>query len=1013
MSFRKYGGLDKAATNNIVRTHYSNSDKPTISDSLGQPNSKIVSQSHIDFSGNSLLNLGTLYFINGTSQDTANVKGDQGPQGDQGPSGQTGNTGPNGTGWTGPSGATGNTGNTGPTGSTGPSGPTGLTGPTGVTGNTGPSGPTGLTGPTGVTGNTGPTGPTGYTGTTGTTGNTGPSGPTGYTGTTGTTGPTGVTGPQGSTGLQGPVGQAGGLILYFNAGDTGATGIMVGFYPLSPYPIDNPTAIQYSIASNDVLSSIDPNHLCQFSTSATPPTLTQIPVGPTNFDIYAQLVSGPHIKIYPVITVYNKSFDSIGTISFESKAATIDNASYQLYQINGVVTQQQTISFSEGSYITVTFLSSGYETGSDPSVINISFQDPTGNGYSYVSTTLTVVGPIGPQGSTGPYGSTGSQGTTYWTQSGNNIYNSNYETGNVGIGTTDPVSTLHIKNNVPLGNSKDSTATSLVIESITGTDPLSTSNLNFYNYRYKDSDYPDWTSSSNRIQQGIDNTGMGYIEFNPAANGSVGIFGYYHGSSPSFGIYIDPSIATGKVQNVGIGTTTPGSSYTLDVSGNGRIGGIGGSLTIGQDNDDPTTGAIGGQLFFGGTYRDSGDPTFNTIVSRLYDDLDGRESSELLIFKGNDAGTTNADRIRLRAGALAFDTYPDNITIPPNDVSPSYTDANIRMYINNLGNVGIGTLTADPSATLDVSGNIRIKEFNTIPFSGTPSGASSFYDSYSSLNITCSTEWTDYSDRAMLINLFKEGKQYAAWSQYANFALGTTTDTAASALDINLSYVKNGSYTLLKALTINTYIDICGTILSSLYVPGTITGNAIYVQNAYLSSNGNDIFINCATTGNTIYLRPYGENETSQAYIGTDGLFVAPSFYASANFSGAGYVSVSGYIYSGDYISSKEYIRAGTYVDASYYNARSDYRIKENIRILDDAFTVDNLKPVQYNLKESGKESIGFIAHELQEHYPQLVTGEKDGEQMQSINYIGLIPVLVKEIQDLKKRIAQLEKCQF
>jgi len=37
------------------------------------------------------------------------------------------------------------------------------------------------------------------------------------------------------------------------------------------------------------------------------------------------------------------------------------------------------------------------------------------------------------------------------------------------------------------------------------------------------------------------------------------------------------------------------------------------------------------------------------------------------------------------------------------------------------------------------------------------------------------------------------------------------------------------------------------------------------------------------------------------------------------------------------------------------------------------------------------------------------VSGEKDGEQMQSLNYIGLIGVLVKEIQELKKRVQILE----
>ena len=46
---------------------------------------------------------------------------------------------------------------------------------------------------------------------------------------------------------------------------------------------------------------------------------------------------------------------------------------------------------------------------------------------------------------------------------------------------------------------------------------------------------------------------------------------------------------------------------------------------------------------------------------------------------------------------------------------------------------------------------------------------------------------------------------------------------------------------------------------------------------------------------------------------------------------------------------------------------------------------------------------MGFIAHEVQEVFPFLVTGEKDGESMQSLNYNGFIAVLVKEIQDLKK----------
>jgi hypothetical protein len=38
-----------------------------------------------------------------------------------------------------------------------------------------------------------------------------------------------------------------------------------------------------------------------------------------------------------------------------------------------------------------------------------------------------------------------------------------------------------------------------------------------------------------------------------------------------------------------------------------------------------------------------------------------------------------------------------------------------------------------------------------------------------------------------------------------------------------------------------------------------------------------------------------------------------------------------------------------------------------------------------------------------------LVNGEKDGEATQSLNYMGLIGILTKEIQELKKRVKELE----
>jgi hypothetical protein len=98
-----------------------------------------------------------------------------------------------------------------------------------------------------------------------------------------------------------------------------------------------------------------------------------------------------------------------------------------------------------------------------------------------------------------------------------------------------------------------------------------------------------------------------------------------------------------------------------------------------------------------------------------------------------------------------------------------------------------------------------------------------------------------------------------------------------------------------------------------------------------------------------------------------------------------------------------------TTVTADSFNAASDYRIKTDVKPLDASFNIDVLKPVTYTNTRHGRQDVGFIAHEVQEHYPFLVNGEKDGEQMQSLNYIGLIGILTKEIQDLKRRLAETE----
>ena len=97
-------------------------------------------------------------------------------------------------------------------------------------------------------------------------------------------------------------------------------------------------------------------------------------------------------------------------------------------------------------------------------------------------------------------------------------------------------------------------------------------------------------------------------------------------------------------------------------------------------------------------------------------------------------------------------------------------------------------------------------------------------------------------------------------------------------------------------------------------------------------------------------------------------------------------------------------------VTATTFNTTSDYRIKQNVIELKINDTVDQLRPVRYFNSESNKNDIGLIAHEVQEIYPELVNGEFNGETNQSLNYIGLIPLLINEVKMLKKELSDLKK---
>jgi len=97
------------------------------------------------------------------------------------------------------------------------------------------------------------------------------------------------------------------------------------------------------------------------------------------------------------------------------------------------------------------------------------------------------------------------------------------------------------------------------------------------------------------------------------------------------------------------------------------------------------------------------------------------------------------------------------------------------------------------------------------------------------------------------------------------------------------------------------------------------------------------------------------------------------------------------------------------------YATSSDYRLKENVVPMTGALAkVLTLMPVTYNWKSDGSDGEGFIAHELQEVFPQAVVGEKDAvdengnPKYQGIDTSFLVATLTAAIQEQQALITQL-----
>ena len=94
-------------------------------------------------------------------------------------------------------------------------------------------------------------------------------------------------------------------------------------------------------------------------------------------------------------------------------------------------------------------------------------------------------------------------------------------------------------------------------------------------------------------------------------------------------------------------------------------------------------------------------------------------------------------------------------------------------------------------------------------------------------------------------------------------------------------------------------------------------------------------------------------------------------------------------------------------LSATFLDALSDENLKKDISTVDGAVDkVKQLRGVDYTWEKSEEKSIGVIAQELREVLPELVSESENGL---SVNYNGIIGVLIEAIKEQQRQIDKLK----
>jgi len=328
-----------------------------------------------------------------------------------------------------------------------------------------------------------------------------------------------------------------------------------------------------------------------------------------------------------------------------------------------------------------------------------------------------------------------------------------------------------------------------------------------------------------------------------------------------------------------------------------------------------------------------------------------------------------------------------------------------HVQIIATGNVGIGTTS--PAELLEISGSLKIgnlkiqnSDGGRIGFNRNTLTGAIYNSSYAAFQINGAYSGANYLD---FQNYNSSGSYVGSFVlNNGNVGIGTTSPNFKT-------HISTGDTTSITQPTAGTY---------GLYIQQNTSGNVggLYIQDGATNS-GNSIFVGdnngaarfvVNTDGILLVGRSSGFTTFGDS-IGT--VIYQDATYIAASASEA--IGLSRRTSDGNVaIFRRDTTTVGSIsvnASATAFNTSSDYRLKQNLKDYNGLSLINLLKTYDFEWKADNTRSYGVIAHELQEVLPYAVTGEKNGEEMQGVDYSKLVPVLVKAIQEQQAQIEALK----